>query len=66
MRLLSRWKKIWKMEKIWLVIRNTKKGFTFTKYFETEFEKDKFKRKIKYVKDWLLIEDSTDINFNYE
>ena len=54
------------MEKIWLVIKNTKKNFTFVKYFETEFEKDKFKRKIKYVKDWLLIEDSTDINFNYK
>lgn len=54
------------MEKIWLVIKNTKKNFTFVKYFDTEFEKDKFKRKIKYVKDWLLIEDSTDINFNYK
>ena len=54
------------MEKIWLVIKNTKKNFTFTKYFETEFEKDKFKRKIKYIKDWLLIEDSTDINWNYK
>ena len=54
------------MEKIWLVIKNTKKNFTFVKYFDTEFEKDKFKIKIKYVKDLMLIEDSTDINFNYK
>lgn len=28
------------MKKIWLVIKNKTKGYTFTKYFETEFEKD--------------------------
>lgn len=52
--------------KIWLVIRNIDKGFTFTKYFETEAEKDKYKRKIKFIKAWNLVEDSTDINWNYE
>ena len=51
--------------KIWLVIKNTKKKFTFTKYFETEFEKDKYKRKVKYIPDLMIIEDSTDINWNY-
>lgn len=51
------------METIWLVIKNKTKGFIFTKYFETEFEKDKYKRKIKYIKDWILIEDSSDIYF---
>ena len=55
---------IQKKSNIWLVIKNVEKNFTFTKYFETEFEKDKFKRKIKYVKVWRLVEDSTDINFN--
>lgn len=49
---------------IWLVIKNIEKGFTFTKYFDTEFEKDKYKRKIKYIKAWILIEDSTDNYFN--
>lgn len=49
--------------KIWLVIYNRETKFTFTKYFETEFEKDKFKRKIKYIPELLLIEDSTDIWF---
>ena len=52
--------------KIWLVIKNIDKGFTFTKYFEIEAEKDKYKRKIKFIKAWNLVEDSTDINWNYE
>lgn len=54
-----------KKTKIWLTIKNLDKGFTFTKYFETEFEKDKYKRRIKHIKNWRLVEDSTDINFNY-
>ena len=36
------------MGRIWLVIKNKTKNYTFTKYFDTEFEKDKYKRKIKY------------------
>ena len=51
--------------KIWLVIYNISEKYTFTKYFDTEFEKDKFKRRIKYIDNLLLIEDSTDINYNY-
>jgi len=51
---------------IWLTIKNIDKGFTFTKYFDTEFEKDKYKRKVKFIPCWRLIEDSTDINYNYE
>ena len=53
------------MVKIWLVIKNTKKGFTYTKYFETEFEKDKYKKKVKHVPYLRIVEDSTDINWNY-
>lgn len=49
------------MNKIWLVIKNIDKGYTFTKYFESEFEKDKFKRKVKHISSLLIIEDSTDI-----
>lgn len=52
--------------KIWLVIKNKSKNFTFTKYFETEAEKDKFKRKVKHIPYLMIIEDSTDINWNYE
>lgn len=53
-----------KKTKIWLTIKNIEKNFTFTKYFETEFEKDKYKRKVKFVPCWCLVEDSTDINWN--
>ena len=49
--------------KIWLVLYNTEKKYTFTKYFETEFMKDKYKRRLKYIKNLILIEDSTDIYF---
>ena len=51
--------------KIWLVLYNIEKKVKFTKYFETEFEKDKFKRRLKYMSNLILIEDSTDINWNY-
>lgn len=53
------------MDKIYLVIYSKKLKRTFTKYFETEWEKDKYKRKIRFICDWILIEDSTDINWNY-
>lgn len=49
--------------KLYLILYNTEKKFQFTKYFETEFEMDKYKRKIKYIKNLLLIEDSRDIFF---
>ena len=51
--------------KIWLVLYNIERKSTFTKYFDTEFEKDKFKRRLKYMKNLILIEDSTDIDYNY-
>ena len=47
--------------KIYLYLSNTEKNFTFFKYFETEFEKDKFKAKLKYIPYLMLIEDSTDM-----
>ena len=53
-----------KKTNIWLTIKNIEKNFTFTKYFETEYEKDKYKRKVKFVPCWRLVEDSTDINWN--
>ena len=49
------------MNKIYLYLRNTEKNFTFFKYFETEFEKDKFKSKLKYIPYLMLIEDSNDM-----
>lgn len=53
------------MNKIYLYLRNTEKNYSFFKYFDTEYEKDKFKEKLKYMPYLMLIEDSTDINFNY-
>ena len=41
--------------------RETKKKFI--KYFDTEFEKDKFKRKLYYSKRLMIIEDSSDIYY---
>ena len=54
------------MEKIYLVLYSKSKKQFFTKYFDTEFQKDKYKRKLKYILDLILIEDSSDINWNYE
>lgn len=55
-----------KKTNIWLFIKNTEKNFTFTKYFETEFEKDKYKRKIMHIPTLRLIEDSSDIFYGFE
>lgn len=48
---------------IYLYIRHIEKHFSFFKYFNTEFEKDKFKRKLKYIPYLELIEDSSDMNW---
>ena len=50
-----------KLNSIFLVLQITETHKQFTKYFETEYEKDKFKRKLKYSKKLLIIEDSTDV-----
>lgn len=49
------------MNKIYLVLYNRETHKQFYKYFDTEFEKDKFKRKLKFSKKILVIEDSSDI-----
>lgn len=53
------------MNKIWLLMYNREKHFQFFKYFDTEYEKDKYKRRVKYIKELMIIEDSTDMNWNY-
>ena len=52
------------MNKIYLYLRNTEKNYTFFKYFDTEYEKDKFKRKVKYIPYLWIIEDSSDMNWS--
>ena len=49
--------------KLYLVLYDKDKKFEFPKYFETEFEMDKFKRKLPFIKNLILIEDSRDIYF---
>lgn len=44
--------------KIYLEILDLKKGKTFKKYFNTEFEKDKFKRKLKFSNKLKVVADS--------
>ena len=47
--------------KLWLVIKDTESKRTWFKYFNKESEMDTYLRKIKYVRNLLLIEDSRDI-----
>ena len=54
-----------KRTNIWLLIKNTKDNYSYFKYFETEFEKDTFKRKIHYIPFLWVIEDSSDMDWNY-
>lgn len=51
------------MNKYWLVIKNKDNKNTFFKYFETVEEMDKYLKKIKFLKNLMLIEDSRDIIF---
>ena len=44
--------------KLYLLLQVIDTGKQFFKYFESEFEMDKFKRKLKYSKKIMLIEDS--------
>ena len=50
-------------KKIYLLLYNKETHKQFFKYFNTEFEKDKFKRKLYYSKKLLVIEDSSDIYY---
>lgn len=44
-------------DKIYLLIYDYTKDKCFKKYFETEFEKDKFKRKLNYSKKLKVLKD---------
>ena len=52
--------------KLYLLLQIIETGKQFFKYFETEYEMDKFKRKIKYSTKLMLIEDSRELNLNYD
>ena len=44
--------------KIYLVLFDTEKFKEWTKYFDTEFEKDKFKQKLKYSHRVIVVEEN--------
>ena len=48
---------------LYLILFNWKYKKTCKKYFSCEFDMDKFIRKIKYVSDISIIEDSREIYF---
>lgn len=52
--------------KYYLLIMNLRTNKQFFKYFETEYEMDKFKRRIKYSDKLMIIEDSRELNLNYD
>ena len=40
-------------------------GYQFFKYFETEYEMDKYKRRMRYSKKVIVVEDSRDLVYDY-
>lgn len=54
------------MMKLYLLVINLDTHKQFFKYFETEWEMDKFKRRLKYSKKLMVVEDSRELNLNYE
>lgn len=48
--------------KLYLVLYSKISHYTFTKYFDTEFEMDKYKKRVNYM-NLILLEDSRDIFF---
>ena len=55
------------MKKIYLLLQDTLSGKQFFKYFDTEYDMDKFKRKLKFSKKLIIIEDSREMSFlDYE
>lgn len=51
--------------KLYLLIQDVTTFKQFFKYFETEYEMDKFKRKLKHSTKLYVIEDSRDLIYDY-
>ena len=54
------------MNNLYLLLMDLTTNKQFFKYFESEFEMDKFKRKLKYSKKLIIIEDSREMMFDYD
>ena len=52
--------------KLYLLLQVIETHKQFFKYFDSEYEMDKFKRKLRYSKKLMLIEDSRELNLDYE
>ena len=52
--------------KCYLILYDTEKDRQFTRYFDTEYEMDKFKKKLQYSDKIYIIKDSRSVIFDYE
>ena len=52
--------------KLYLLLQVIETHKQFFKYFDTEFEMDKFKRKLRYSNKLMVIEDSRDNDVLYD
>ena len=48
------------MKKLWVLLYDATKDKSFKKYFDTEFEMDKFKRKLAYSTKISVVKDCRD------
>lgn len=55
-----------KKDKIYLILLDRKSNKSFKKYFDTEFSKDKFKRRMYYSKRLIVLKDSKNENYDQE
>lgn len=54
------------MTKLYLLLQVIDTHKQFFKYFDTEYEMDKFKRKLKFSNKLIIIEDSREMMFDYD
>ena len=52
--------------KFYLLLQDLTTKKQFFKYFDSEWDMDKFKRKLKFSKKLIIIEDSREMIFDYE
>lgn len=52
------------MKKVKILVKDKTTGKEFYKYFDTEFERDKFIRKLRYSKKLILIDDYIEDYYN--
>lgn len=53
-------------KKYYLVLYDITKNKEFNKYFNTEYEMDKFKKKLQYSEKIFIIKDSRSVMLDYE